>query len=285
MSEAGKAKNISFIQDKVNIIKKECLRICVKAGKGHVTSAFSCAEIVAVLYYSAMRYDVENPNWEDRDRFIMSKNHGSVIIYPILSDLGFIGEEELNTFMSDGSEFGAHTKLTTDGMDFSGGSLGMGLGIAAGLAYAAKMDRKKWFTFALLGDGECYEGSIWEAAMFAGHNQLQNLIAIVDRNGLSATGFTEKMLRLEPLADKWTSFGWDVIEINGHDISALLDIFEKIRVRNSQKPMCIIANTVKGKGISFMINQPFMHGMAPAGDNIARAYTELDADIIKGNSL
>jgi transketolase len=277
--------NVDFIQGKVNKIKKECLDMCIKAGKGHLTSAFSCAEIAAVLYYSVMNYDVKNPDWEDRDRFIMSKNHGSVITYPILADLNFIQKDELSTFMQGGSRLGSHSNKDIPGVEFSGGSLGIGFGIAAGLAYAAKMDKKEWFTFAILGDGECYEGSVWETAMFAAHNQLNNLIAIVDRNGLSILGFTEDLLRLEPLGEKWNAFGWDVLRVNGHDISSLLEVFGNAKSRKSSRPLCIIADTIKGKGIDFMVNQPFMHGAAPTGDKVPLAYSQLETDAKKGVAI
>jgi transketolase len=278
MDKRSQMENIDFIQNKVHKIKRECLDMCVKAGQGHLTSAFSCAEIVSVLYYAVMRYDVQNPKWEDRDRFIMSKNHGSVITYPILADLGYIAKEKLDTFMKDGGLLGPHSKYTIDGIEFSGGSLGIGIGVATGLAYGAKINHKEWLTFALLGDGECYEGSVWEAAMFAGHSQLKNLIVIVDRNGLAANDFTENIVRLEPFRDKWSAFGWDVLEVDGHNIAALLDVFGNIHSRGFSKPLCIIANTIKGKGISFMINEPFMHGRIPKGQDIDKAYAELASD-------
>jgi transketolase len=269
---------IQFVKKKRNQAKRKCLEICINAGKGHITSAFSCAEIVSVLYYSIMQYDIKRPHWQGRDRFIMSKNHGSIITYPILADLGFFNMSEIDTFLQNGSKFGMHSKKNIPGIDFSGGSLGIGLGVASGLAYFAKASHEDWLTFALLGDGECYEGSIWESAMFAGHNELYNLIAIIDRNNLSANNFTEKALRLEPFADKWHSFGWEVREVAGHDITALLEVFKDVRTRRGQ-PLCIIANTIKGKGIEYMHNQPFLHGKTPTGEKAKTAFEQLEADI------
>ena len=185
------------LKEKVKEIKLKCLDMCVNAGLGHVTTAFSCAELVTVLYYNFLHYDVSNPQNEDRDRFIMSKNHGSVITYPILADLGFIDSSLLMTFMKDGSHIGGHSKICVPGVDFSGGSLGIGLGVASGLAYGAKLAQKNYKTYVLVGDGECYEGSIWEAAMFASNYELDNLIMMLDRNRLACTDFTENMIKLD----------------------------------------------------------------------------------------
>lgn len=270
--------NIDKLTKKCNEIKQKCLEMCINAGSGHVTSAFSCAEIVTALYYHIMNYDNKNPNWESRDRFIMSKNHASVITYPILADLGFINEEELSTFLKNGSRLGSHSKSNIMGVDFSGGSLGIGLGVASGMAYAAKMNLETWMTFAIVGDGECYEGSIWEAAMFAGHNNLNNLVTIIDRNYMCVTDFTENMLRLESLEDKWKAFGWDVITINGHKFDEIINAMSGIRSRKSVKPLCIIAETVKGNGIDFMSNQLFMHGVAPKGKYAEEALRQIGSE-------
>jgi transketolase len=265
-----------FIRQKTSEAKMRTFTMCVDAGKGHLTSAYSCAEIIAVLYYDVMRHDPQNPTWENRDRFIMSKNHGTVIQYPFLADLGYFPEEELGTYMQDGGRLAGHSYRVVEGIDFSGGSLGIGLGVGAGLAYAAKMDSHDWLTFVLIGDGECYEGSIWEAAMFASHNKLGNLVAILDRNGLACTDFTESMLRLEPLGKKWQAFGWDVKHVDGHDVNGLLAVFQDIHCFNSERPLVIIAETVKGNGIDFMCNNPFAHGQVPTGDNITHAYAQLE---------
>jgi transketolase len=196
--------------------------------------------------------------------------------YPILADLGFSDESELSTFMRDGTRLGGHAKLTLEGVDFAGGSLGIGLGFAVGLAYAFKTGNKDNLVFVLVGDGESYEGSVWEAAMAAAHNKLGNLVAILDRNRLCCTDFTENILTLEPVADKWRAFGWDVREVDGHDIEALLSAFGNIRGENREKPLMIIAQTTKGNGIDFMSDAPLYHGIAPVGDEIARAFAQLE---------
>lgn len=263
------------LKEKVKEIKLMCLEMCVNAGLGHVTTAFSCAEIVTALYYKIMNYDVANPLWEERDRFIMSKNHGSVITYPILADLGYIDKSILMTFMKDGSYLGGHSKICISGVDFSGGSLGLGLGVACGIAYGAKLRKKSFKTYVLVGDGESYEGSIWEAALFAGHYKLDNLIMILDRNRMACTDFTEKMLQLEPIKDKWNSFNWSVMEIDGHDIRQVISALEFANEQKEEKPICIVANTEKGHGIDFMCNNPLMHGIAPKGENIQKAIQQI----------
>lgn len=266
------------IKSKVNIAKRRVLDMCIRAKKGHLTTAYSCAEIIAVLYYAVMRVDPQNPQWRERDRFVMSKNHGSLMTYPILADLGFFDVSELDTFMADGTRLGGHSKLCLSGVDFAGGSLGIGLGVAAGMAYAAKLDHESWLTFCLIGDAECYEGAIWEAAILAGHHKLNNLVGILDRNRLGITGFTEDLLRLEPFSSKWTAFGWDVKEIDGHNIPAIMDALSDIRSPERERPLMIIANTTKGHGIDFMSDQPLCHGEAPKANDIERAYAQLEVN-------
>lgn len=257
---------ISELKGKVKEIKAECLEMCIMAGSGHVTSAFSCAEIVVALYYDIMNLYTDEKNRRRSDRFVMSKNHGSAITYPILADLGYIEKEELRTFLQDGSRLGSHTKMGMAGVDFAGGSLGIGLGVACGMAYAAKCSKEQWITYAIVGDGECYEGSIWESVMFAGHNHLNNLVVFLDRNNMCVTDYTENMLELEPLADKWRAFQWDVKEIDGHNLQEIIASVKDVPKRKSSKPLCIICNTVKGNGIDFMSSKMFMHGVAPKGE-------------------
>jgi Transketolase, N-terminal subunit len=271
--------NIEYLKMKCNQTKKKCLEMCINAGTGHVTSAFSSAEIVTALYYHIMNYRVNDPNWQGRDRFVMSKNHGSVITYPILADLGFIEKEELNTFLQDDSRLGSHSKRNIAGVEFSGGSLGIGLGVACGMAYSAKACKEQWITYAIVGDGECYEGSIWESAMFAGHNQLNNLVVFLDRNCMCVTDYTENMLSLEPMGDKWRAFNWDVKRINGHDIEAIIESVKDVEARRRTKPLCVICDTVKGNGIDFMSNKLFMHGVAPKGDYAKSAMEQLGGNI------
>lgn len=274
--------DVKFLRHKTSCAKRKVLDLVCRAGMGHLTSAFSCAEILAVLYYGIMRIDPSTPKLESRDRLIISKNHASVMQYAILADLGFFQMEELDFFLTPASGqahfFGSHAKLSIPGVDFAGGSLGIGLGTAAGIAYAAKFDQSSYTVFCLLGDGECCEGSIWEAVMFASHYHLDNLVAIVDRNRLAITDFTETMLALEPLEEKWRSFGWETRRCDGHDIEKLLSCLEDVRNRRNGKPLCIIADTVKGKGVDFMENQLNWHGAAPKAENIAAAYAALERE-------
>lgn len=273
---------IKYLRKKTYRAKRKVLEMVCRTGMGHLSSAFSCAEILTVLYYEVMRIDVDAPDSALRDRLIISKNHASVMQYPILADLGFFQEEELETFLSpvtgQAHYFGSHAKLSIPGVDFAGGSLGIGLGAAAGIAYAAKFDRHPNLTFCLLGDGECAEGSVWEAAMFSAHYQLDNLIVIVDRNRLAITDFTETMLALEPLEDKWKAFGWETRRCNGHDIGELRSCFQDVREREVGKPLCVIADTVKGKGIDFIEDRLNWHGAAPKGMDIAKAYASLERE-------
>lgn len=260
---------------KVQQLKRECLELCIHAGVGHVTSAFSCAEIVTLLYYEIMNISKEARISGDYDRFIMSKNHGSVITYPILADLGYVSYDEIRTFLDDGSRFGIHSKLGIPCVDFAGGALGIGIGVACGMAYAAKQSNNPYKIYCLVGDGECYEGSVWEAAMFAAHNNLNNLIIIIDRNKMAITDYTEKMVALEPLADKWKAFGFEVREVeDGHEFSQLRRAF----ANDSSKPICIIANTIKGHGVDFLENNLLMHGCAPIGEMAELARRQVGGD-------
>jgi transketolase len=250
--------------------------MCIEAETGHVTSSFSATEIVVALYYGGvLRYDPKKPKWDGRDRFILSKGQASPLLYAVLADVGFFPTAELKKFCKANGMFGVHLQHDVPGVEITSGSLGHGLGIAAGLALGAKMDKKDYLTFALLGDGECHEGSIWEAAMFAGHHGLNNLVAIIDRNGLCVMGPTEKIVRLNPMDRKWKSFGWDAITINGHSFIELLGAFKDIRHRKGKRPLVIVANTVKGKGVSFMENKPLWHGLAPKGKEAELARREL----------
>jgi len=251
--------------------------MCTSAKTGHVTSAFSCVEILVTLYYAGvMRFDPRDPDWSGRDRFLLSKGQASVILYPILADLGFFPMEDLDSFCKADGKFGVHLQHDVPGVEITSGSLGMGFGMATGVALAAKKDRTLPMTFALLGDGECYEGSIWEAAMFAAHNHLNNMVAIVDRNYQCVTNFTEDIVALEPIEEKWASFGWRVKRVNGHSYEELLGALEGVRARRHREPLMIIADTVKGRGVSFMEYNPIWHGAAPSGDDANQAKAEIE---------
>jgi len=268
---------IEALKEKAKYIRNQVLDMCVKAGTGHVTSSFSSTELLVALYYGGiLKFDPKNPKWKDRDRFILSKGHASPLLYAVLADLGFFPKEELSKFCQADGIFGVHLQNDVPGVEITSGSLGQGFGVAAGLALAAKMNQEPYLTFVLLGDGECYEGSIWETAMFASHNRLNNLIALVDRNWLCVTDFTEKILALEPMREKWKSFGWETININGHSFKEIFNALKGFRSRKSTKPLVIIANTIKGKGVSFMSNIPLWHSVAPKGEEIIKAKEELN---------
>jgi len=248
----------------------------VAAGAGHIAPSFSCAEILVALYYGGViRVKPSDPAWEDRDRFILSKGQAAVSLYAVLADLGFSPLEELLTFTQKGSKLGGHTEDTIPGVEAFTGSLGHGLSIAAGLALGARHREKQYLTVALLGDGECHEGSIWEAAMLAGHHRLTNLLAIVDNNGQSATDFTASYLTLEPMADKWRAFGWEVRTVDGHSFPELLKALRDVHAPSYDRPLCIVANTIKGKGVSFMERKPIWHYRIPVGEELKIAMREL----------
>lgn len=269
---------IDELNEKCQKLKIRALTMCAPVAKGHLSSGFSSAEILTALYYEIMNIDRENPRWEGRDRMILSKNHASSMTYPIFADLGWIDDEELDRFHQDGALLETHAKMNIPGVDFAGGSLGIGFGVASGLAYAAKVTKKPWHTYVIVGDGECYEGSVWETAMFAAHNRLSNLTVFIDRNGLSITDYNEKMLSQEPLDEKWRSFGWLVYRIDGHDISEIISTVKKSRAQNPDKrPVCIICDTVKGHGISFVENKLGWHGRAPQGAEAEAALREMGA--------
>jgi transketolase len=247
-----------------------------QAASGHPGGSLSAAELVTLLFYHVMRHDPQEPQRPGRDRFILSKGHAAPILYAALADLGYLRTDELATLRQLGSRLQGHPCRTkTPGVEASG-SLGQGLSIGCGLAFAAKkLDRHGARVYVLLGDGDLNEGQTWEAAMFARHQGLDNLVAVIDRNGLQYVGPTEEVLALEPLAAKWESFGWHVVEVaDGHDVAALLEAFDEA-LAVSGKPAVLIAHTVKGKGVSFMEHQLGWHGAAPDAAQYAAAMREL----------
>ena len=270
---------ISELRKKSIWVRRQVLEMAVSAGAGHIAPSFSCIDILVALYYGGiLRVDSKNPHWPGRDRFILSKGQVAVALYAILADLGFFSKKELMSFTCNGSRLGGHTENTIPGVEAFTGSLGHGLSIGAGIALAGKLNRKKYLTVVLLGDGECHEGSIWEAAMFSAYHKLNRLVAIIDYNGLSATDYLKKYLDIEPLKKKWLAFGWEVRITDGHNIKKLLNTMEDLRRRKSDKPLAIIAKTVKGKGISFMENKPIWHYRIPVGEELEKARRELCID-------
>lgn len=248
-------------------IRRHALEMTHLSKSSHIGSILSAADIIAVLYTNILKFDPSNPDWPERDRLILSKGHACAVVYAALAETGFIPMEELKTHYENGGRLSGHISHYLPGVDFSTGSLGHGLSAGAGMAYAAKKsgdDSHK--VFVILGDGECYEGSVWEAAMFANHFRLNNLIAVVDYNHMSSLDFTENTLELESLSEKWEAFGWNVIEINGNDHDQLKAAFTKAEEnghKEPHKPTVIIASTVKGSGISFMENDILWHYRFP----------------------
>jgi len=258
-------------KQKARWLRRQAVDLVVRSKKGHLGGSFSCVEILIALYYrDILNVDPKNPLWSDRDRFILSKGHACIVLYPILADLGFISEHDLYSFCVDGSFIGNHPDRNIPGVDVSTGSLGNGLGIGAGMALAAKKDGKKHKIYVLLGDGECYEGSVWEAIQFIGHHNLNNIIAIVDRNRQCVTDFTKNCSCLEPFEYKWDSFGWNVSAIDGHCFEDLSNI-----QTNSDRPLVVISETVKGEGISFMQRVVSWHHGIPTKDELVIIEREL----------
>lgn len=269
-------EKIYKLKQKANLVRNQILEMIVSAGKGHIGGAFSCTDILVTLYYGdILRLNPTNKNWDNRDRFILSKGHSCAVLYAILSDLGYFPASELQNYQKQGCILRGHPDRKIPGVEVDSGSLGHGLGIGAGLSLSAKMDKKDFLTFVLLGDGECYEGSIWEAGMFAAHHKLNNLIGIIDYNGLSVTDAIKDCLDIEPLGDKWKAFGWDVAIVDGHSFEELFSTFSSSRKRKSDKPLMIIANTIKGKGVSFMEKNLDFHHSVPKGEQIEIARREL----------
>lgn len=274
--------NISFLEKKALSVRRETFEMVMKAQKGHLGGSFSCVEILVSLYYGGiLRYNPKNPQLKSRDRFILSKGHANNTLYVILADLGFFPKKELGLFLRDGGTLGGHSDPQVPGMEIVSGSLGHGLGVACGMALGFKLDKQNIKTFVLIGDSECQEGSIWEAALFANQHKLGNLVVILDRNLLGSEEFTEKTAGLEPLADKWKAFGWDVRSINGHSTRQVYKTLYRSRFRRSLRPLMIIANTVKGKGVTYMENDPKSHHTMPQGDQIAWARQDLYGDTTK----
>jgi transketolase len=257
-------------------IRLKTLSMIHRAKSSHLGSAFSMAELLAVLYTKALKIDPARPDWPERDRFILSKGHACAPLYVALAERGFFPAEWLENFYQDGSHLAGHaTHVGVPGVEVSTGSLGHGLPIACGMALAGKRDGKAYRVFTLLSDGECDEGSVWEAVMFAPHHHLDNLIAIVDYNKIQSLGKVKEVLDLEPFAAKWNAFGWAVQEIDGHDLEQIEKVLVAVPLE-SGKPTCIIAHTVKGKGVSFMEDTVLWHYRAPDRDEMARAVVELE---------
>lgn len=247
-----------------------------QAGSSHVGTSFSMAELLAVLYSGVMKVDPARPRWAERDRFILSKGHGCAGLYAVLAERGFFPTQWLDSFYKDGGKLHGHaTHRGIPGIEVSTGSLGHGLSIACGMAMVGKRSQPRFKVVALLSDGECDEGSTWEAAMLAGHHALGNLTAIIDYNKIQSLGHVKEVLDLEPFEGKWQSFGWNVKQIDGHGVMQIEAALTAV-VGGDDKPRCIIAHTVKGKGVSFMEDNLLWHYRSPQGEEFAQALAELE---------
>ncbi len=256
-------------------LRRHIVTMIAQAGSGHPGGSLSAVEILTALYFKELYHDPANPKWPERDRFILSKGHAAPVLYAVLAESGYFPVEELATLRKLDSRLQGHTDMTTTpGVEMSAGALGQGLSFGIGMALAARLDHRTYRVYVLVGDGESDEGQIWEAAMAAAHFKLDNLVVIVDRNCIQLDGWTHDIMNLEPLADKWRSFGWHTLEVDGHDITAIIDALEKAKLVQG-KPTAIIACTIKGKGVSFMENNPDFHGKAPTPDELKRALDEL----------
>ena len=271
--------NINDLKAKAHWLRRELFEMAMRQKKGHIPSSFSCAEILVALYYggvaTVVRGKPEDPN---RDRIIISKGHAAMSQYPILADYDFFPKKELERFTQVGGLLGMYADFRIPGIEGISGSLGHGVGMGAGFAMAARRDDRAYNTFIILGDGECYEGSIWESAMFAAHRKLDNLVVIVDRNELCIMGKTEELLELGDLESKWRSFGWYSCCVDGHSFDQLIPALNLVG-KTDGKPLAIIANTVKGKGISFMEGRSEWHNRMPSDQQIMEARVELGIEV------
>jgi transketolase len=256
-------------------IRRHCVEMTNRANASHIGSSLSMTDMLAVLYAKVLRYDPEQPHWEQRDRFLLSKGHGCAALYSVLAECGFFPVSDLDTFCQNGSRYAGHTMHNIPGVELSSGSLGHGLPVATGMALAAKRDEKSHHVYCMLSDGECDEGSVWEAALFAPHHKLDNLVVLVDYNKIQSLGRVEDVINLEPLAEKWRAFGWGTREINGHNLGAIDKALAETPFV-SGRPSCIVAHTVKGKGISYMEDKLLWHYRAPRGQDFDMAIAELE---------
>jgi transketolase len=272
------AARIDYLNEKCQQFRVDLIQLLYKIQTGHPGGSLSAVEILTALYYEKLNIQPDNPAYLDRDRFVLGKGHAAPMLYLVLAEKGYFPKAEMNTLRQLNSRLQGHPCANlTPGVDLSSGPLGLGISAAVGMAAAAKLDNKKLYTYVLMGDGEIQEGIVWEAAMAASKFKLDNLIGIIDYNGVQLDGTVEEIMPLGNLADKWKSFGWQVLEINGHDCQEILTALEKsvILGKENSSPVMIIANTIKGKGVSFMENNASWHGKGPNAEEFKLALEEI----------
>jgi transketolase len=272
-------QHIDRLTDRARFIRTETVRLTRIAGAGHYSAVFSCAELLAVLYYTQLRLDPIRPRWPERDRFVLSKGHAAIGLYPVLADLGYFPASELDSYTRLGSPFGDHPDMKKiPGVDFSSGSLGHGLSISVGMALAGRLSGADYRTYCLLGDGELAEGQVWEAAMSAGHFRLGNLVAVVDANQLCIDGFVRDVMNAEPIEQRFAAFGWQTRRVDGHDLNALLDVFAGLHSDPDGPPQLIVADTIKGRGVARMELSTEWH----VGNLVGADYDDVMAELGSG---
>ena len=272
-------QKIAYLQEKADKMRCDVIEMLAESKSGHPGGSLSAADIVATLYFHEMKLHDNDPVWPERDRFVLSKGHAAPILYSALTEKGYYPHEEIFTLRKINSRLQGHPDMKKlPGVDMSTGSLGQGISASVGMALASKLEHKEWRVYALLGDGECQEGLVWEAAMAAAHYKLDNLVAFLDHNGLQIDGDITKVMNPEPLAEKWGAFGWHIINIDGHDIQQIADALDEAR-NTKGKPTMIVAKTKKGKGVYFMEDKAEWHGVAPKLEEKVIALEELNAKL------
>lgn len=272
------SNKVDELKQIARVVRKDIISMLTESASGHPGGSLSAADILTTLYFKEMNIDPKNPRMSHRDRFVLSKGHAAPVLYSVLARKGFFSVEELNGLRKLGSMLQGHPNMNdVPGVDMSTGSLGQGISAAAGMALAGKLDNKAYRVYALLGDGELEEGQVWEAAMSAAHYKLDNLTAFVDNNGLQIDGEIEKVMNPAPIGEKFLAFGWNVINIDGHDIEQIINAIDEAKSIKG-KPTVVVCKTIKGKGVSFMENQAGWHGAAPNKEQCEIALKEIGGE-------
>jgi transketolase len=269
------SRSVAELQEIAKRVRRDIVEMTGAAKSGHPGGSLSATDILVVLYFDHMRHNPKDPKWPDRDRFILSKGHAAPVLYSVMAEAGYTPKDKLNTLRQLGSIYQGHPDVRfISSLEASTGSLGQGISVALGMGFEARLDHRPSRTYVMVGDGESQEGQIWEAAMAGSYHKLDNVCCIVDYNGIQLDGFVKDIMDIAPLADKWRAFGWHTIEIDGHDIPAIQAALKEAESTKG-KPTCIVAHTIKGKGVSFMENNPKFHGVAPTPDEVKLALQEL----------